>query len=50
MHLANVDGGEQVAHVVLELKQIHESVIVQRERLDDVISDVLNALKLQEGR
>lgn len=50
MHLADVDGGEQVAHVVLEVEQVHERVVVEREGLDDVISDVLYTLKLQDGR
>jgi hypothetical protein len=50
MNLADVNGGEQIAHVVLEVQQVHESVVIKREGLDDVISDVLNALELQEGR
>jgi len=47
MNLANVDGCEQIADIVFEFQKVNKGVVVQRKRLDDLISDALNSLELE---
>lgn len=38
--LQGIHGGEDFTNVVLKIKQIHESVVVQRQRFDDLRFDI----------
>jgi hypothetical protein len=44
--LTNVDGCEQIADIVLEIQEVNKCVVVQRQRLDNLVPDALNSLEL----
>ncbi len=50
--LAGVDGGEQLAHVVLEVQQVDEGVVVEGQRFDYLVPygvDVAEGLEVHVG-
>ena len=38
-YLTGVDGGQQLVDMILEVEQVHECIVVETERLDNLSSD-----------